>query len=110
MTSMGMVPERRRMDSPTGEGERVAAAEHAGEEEAGGEAQAGSAGDEDAGELKCSVSGDEAPEAEGHVVLRAGGSDDAEVDAVGEHEERGFRGRRRFLLRRCRSRRRCCWS
>ena len=52
-----------------GEGERVAAAEHAGEEQAGGEAEAGAAGDEDAGQLERAMSGDEAPDTQRHVVL-----------------------------------------
>ena len=72
-----------------GEGKRVAAAEHSGEEKAGGEAKAGAAGDEDAGQFERAVGGDEAPDAEGHVVLGAGGGDDAHVHAVGEHEEDG---------------------
>lgn len=70
-----------------GEGEGVAAAEHAGEEKAGGEAESGTAGDEDAGEFEGSVGGDEGPDIEGHVVLGAGGGDDAYEHAVVEHEE-----------------------
>ena len=72
-----------------GEGECVAAAQHAGEEQAGGQAEAGTAGDEDAGQLQRAVSGDEAPDAEGHVVLGASGSDDTDAHAVGEHKEDG---------------------
>ena len=71
----------------TGEGERVATAEHAGEEEAGGETEAGATGDKDAGDLKCAVSSDEAPDIESHVVLGAGGGDDSDTHAVGEHQE-----------------------
>lgn len=72
-----------------GEGERVAAAEHSGEEQAGGEAETGAAGDEDTGEFERAVSGYEAPHAERHVMLRAGCGDDSDAHAVGEHEEDG---------------------
>jgi len=48
----GMVPERRRDGFGAGEGECVAAAEHSGEEEAGGEAETGTASDEDTGEFR----------------------------------------------------------
>jgi hypothetical protein len=72
-----------------GEREGVATTEHAGEEQAGGEAKAGATGDEDAGDLERAVSGDEAPDAEGHVVLGAGGGDDSDAYSVGEHEEDG---------------------
>ena len=72
-----------------GEGEGVAAAEHAGEEKAGGEAETGAAGDEDAGQFERAVGGDEAPHAERHVVLRAGCGDDSDAHAIGEHEEDG---------------------
>ena len=69
-----------------GKDKRVATAKHAGEEEAGGQAQTSAAGDEDAGKLECAVGRDETPNAERHVVLRACGGDDTHVHAVGEHE------------------------
>ena len=72
-----------------GEGESVATTKHAREEKTRGETETGASGDEDTGELERTVGGDEAPDAEGHVVLGAGGGDDAHVDAVGEHEKDG---------------------
>ena len=51
--------------------------EHSGEEDAGGEAEAGGSGDHDAGDLEGAVGGYEAPEAEGHVVLAADDGDGA---------------------------------
>lgn len=69
-----------------GEGEGVAAAEHSREEKTGSEAQASATGDEDAGQFERAMGGDEAPNTERHVVLRAGSGDDTHVDAIGEHE------------------------
>ncbi len=69
--------------------DRVAAAEVAGEEDAGAEAETGSAGDEDAGELQRAVGGDEGPEAEREAVLMAGDGDDADREAVLDEEEDG---------------------
>ena len=60
MMSSGMVPGDEADGLAAGEGEGLAAAEIAGEEDAGGEAKAGSAGDEDAGKLKRAMRGHEA--------------------------------------------------
>ena len=70
-----------------GESQGGAAWEHAGEEDAGGEAETCGAGDHDAGDFECAVSGYEAPEAEGHVVLAADYGDGAEHEAVVEELE-----------------------
>jgi len=58
------------------------AAEHSGEEEAGGEAETGTASDEDTGEFERAVSGDKAPHHERHVMLCAGCGDDYDAHAV----------------------------
>ena len=63
--------------------------EHSGEEDAGGEAEAGGSGDHDAGNLEGAVGGDKAPEAEGHVVLAADDRDGAEHEAVVEERVEG---------------------
>jgi len=72
-----------------GQCERVAASEHSGKEESGGETEAGAAGDEDAGEFERTVGGDEAPHVEGHVMLGAGCGDDSDAHPVGKHEKNG---------------------
>jgi len=72
-----------------GEGDGGGAGEHAGEEDARGEAEAGGSGDHDAGELEGAVGGDEAPEAEGHVVLAANDGDGSEHEAVVEEGVEG---------------------
>lgn len=69
-----------------GSAEGVAAGVDAGEEEAGGEAEAGPAGDKDAGQLQGAVGGNEAPELERHASLSAGHADDAHHEAVEEDQ------------------------
>ena len=70
-------------------GEGVATAAEAGEEPGGAHVEAGAAGNEDGGELERAVGGDEAPEGKRHAVLGADGGDDADVDAVEDHEPEG---------------------
>lgn len=72
-----------------GEGDRVAAAQHSGEEDAGSDAQARGPGEEDCGEFESAVRGHEAPQAERHVMLRARDRDDAEHKAVEEKRPEG---------------------
>ncbi len=73
----------------SGNGDGFAAAEEAGEEDACSEAEAGGPGEHDAGEFEGAVGGDEAGDVEQHVMLRAGGEDDAEHHAVVVELEEG---------------------
>lgn len=50
-----------------------------------GEAEAAGSGDDDGGQLERAVTGDEAPEGDGHSILMTGGADDAEEQAVKDH-------------------------
>ena len=77
-----------------GEGQGGATGEHAGEEDARAEAKASGSGDHDAGEFEGAVGGDEAPEAEGHVVLAADDGDGAEHESVVEEGVEGEEARR----------------
>jgi len=70
-----------------GEGKGVAAAEHAGKQNACAEAEAGGSGEHDGGDFKRAVSGHEAEKAHGHVVLRDRGEGGADAQAVLDEQQ-----------------------
>ncbi len=71
---------------------RISSAEHSREEQADAQPEAGSSGDEDAGQFQRSMGGNEAEEIEEHVRAGAGGADDAHEQAVVEEQVDGSEG------------------